>query len=362
MTAGPTTTPTRPATDEPDLPFDPRRLALRVGAFVAVAAVGILALATLPGVGEVRDRFDAADWHWMGVAAACSLASMLGFVAALLGAFDRVVPFRVAVDLGFAEQGTNVLLPAGGAGGPAFGTFVMRRAGVPAQLAAERHVALFLVTSLVSFVALVLAGTAVWTGLLDGEGVHAVGSILPAAFGAVVLAAALGFARAGAPAPTPPAGRLRVLVWRLRGFLHGGVRTSMDLVRRGDLLLIAGAVAYYAADVAALAAAFHAFGDDTPPVGVFVLAYTLGHAGALIPTPGGVGGTDGGLIGMFVLYGAPLGLATAAVLGYRVFQLGLPVVLGAVSLLRIRHRLRHGPSREQVAARFAELDVRSVTH
>ena len=60
-----------------------------------------------------------------------------------------------------------------------------------------------------------------------------------------------------------------------------------------------------------------------------MLAYTVGHAGALLPTPGGVGGTDGGLIGMFVVYGTPLGLATAAVLGYRVFQLGLPVVLGA---------------------------------
>lgn len=73
-----------------------------------------------------------------------------------------------------------------------------------------------------------------------------------------------------------------------------------------------------------------------------MLAYTIGHAGAFIPTPGGVGGTDGGLIGMFAAFGAPLGLATAGLLSYRVFQLGLPTVLGAVSLIRIRTVLRSG--------------------
>ena len=73
---------------------------------------------------------------------------------------------------------------------------------------------------------------------------------------------------------------------------------------------------------------------------MFVLAYTLGHAGALLPTPGGVGGTEGGLIGFFVAYGAPLDLTAAAVLGYRVFQLGLPATLGLISMLRIRRTSR----------------------
>jgi hypothetical protein len=72
-----------------------------------------------------------------------------------------------------------------------------------------------------------------------------------------------------------------------------------------------------------------------------------------------VGGTEGGLIGMFVAYGAPLDLAAAAVLGYRVFQLGLPTLLGAISLLRIRYVLAHPPSREAVAARFAPAEQRA---
>ena len=83
---------------------------------------------------------------------------MLGFVRALWSAFDRVMPWRRALVLGLAEQGANVLLPAGGAGGPAFGAYVITRLGVPADLASQRHAALFLMTSAVTFVAIVLAG------------------------------------------------------------------------------------------------------------------------------------------------------------------------------------------------------------
>ena len=84
--------------------------------------------------------------------------SMLGFVRALWSVFDRVMPWRRALVLGLAEQGANVLVPAGGAGGPAFGAFVLTKLGVPADLAARRHAALFLITSAVTFVAIVLAG------------------------------------------------------------------------------------------------------------------------------------------------------------------------------------------------------------
>jgi hypothetical protein len=56
---------------------------------------------------------------------------------------------------------------------------------------------------------------------------------------------------------------------------------------------------------------------------------------------------------MFAAYGTPLDLATAAVLGYRVFQLGLPAILGGLCLLRIRSRLAANPSRDGVAARFS---------
>jgi uncharacterized membrane protein YbhN (UPF0104 family) len=316
---------------------------------VAVAAgIGISAL---PGIDEVRDRLAGADPRWLLAAGACSIASMLGFVRALWAVFDRIVPWRRALVLGFAEQGANVLLPAGGAGGPAFGALVMRRVGVPGALAAKRHAALFLATSAVGFFALVLAGTGEAIGLLPGD-VSLLASALPAAGAAAIILLAVVYARLP-PASRPAGGRIRTALWELRAFLHDSVRTTVELVRRGDRLLIAGAIGYYAFDVASLACSFQAFGGGAPPLGVFVLAYTLGHAGALLPTPGGVGGTEGGLIGMFVAYGTPIDLAAAAVVGYRVFQLGLPAILGAISLLRIRYVLAHPPSRDAIAAAFA---------
>jgi uncharacterized membrane protein YbhN (UPF0104 family) len=329
---------------------DGRAIARRGALFAVIAVAAAVGIGALPGVDEVRDRLTGADPRWLVAVAACAVGSMFGFVRALWAVFDRIVPWRRALVLGLAEQGANVLLPAGGAGGPAFGAYVMRRVGVPGDLAAQRHAALFLATSAVGFFALVLAGTGEAIGLLPGD-VSLAASALPAAGAAAMIALAVIYARLP-PAPGPAGGRIRTAIWRLRRFLHDSVGTTVDLLQHGDRLLIAGAIGYYAFDVASLGCAFQAFGGGAPPAGVFVLAYTLGHAGALLPTPGGIGGTEGGLIGMFVAYGTPLDLAAAAVVGYRVFQLGLPAVLGAISLLRIRYILAHPPPRELVAARF----------
>jgi uncharacterized membrane protein YbhN (UPF0104 family) len=318
---------------------------------VIVIVAAVLLILSLPGIGEIRDRFSSADPWWLVAAAVCRLLSMLGFVRALWSVFDRVMQWRRAVVLGFAEQGANVLLPAGGAGGPALGALVMTRLGVPADLAASRHAALFLITSSVSFGALVLAGGLVSIGLLPGDA-SLVATLAPATVAAIVIAVAIVFAGSDPPV-RPDAGRVRTVLWRAHRFVHDGVRTSVELLRHGDPLLISGAIGYFAFDVASLACAFQAFGGGAPPLGIFLLAYTMGHAGALLPTPGGVGGTEGGLIGMFVAYGTPIGLVATSVLAYRVFQLGLPAILGAISLLRIRHTLANPPPRDEVAARFA---------
>ena len=138
----------------------------------------------------------------------------------------------------------------------------------------------------------------------------------------------------------------------MAGLLRDGVQQSAALLRARDPLVIGGCIGYLAFSIAALAAAFAAFGGGGPPFGAFVLAYTLGQVGSLIPTPGGVGGTEGGLIGMFVVYGAPAAPAAAAVLAYRVFQLGLPVIFGLLAFREIRRRLRNEAETAAVIALF----------
>lgn len=332
-------------------------IARRAGLFVVVLVAVVALIVTLPGVDEVRDHLANANPWWVAAMAATAVLSMLGFVRALWSVFDRVMPWRRALVLGLAEQGANVLLPAGGAGGPAFGAYVLTRIGVPADLAASRHAALFLITSAVTFVAILLAGGLTALHILPHD-VSWLATVLPAVGAAIAIALSLLFA-ASAPPARPVAGRrIRHTLWRAHRFVHDGVRTSVDLLRGGDPLLIYGAISYYAFDVASLACAFAAFGGDLLPVGIFVLAYSLGHAGAFLPTPGGLGGTEGGLIGVFVAYGAPLSLTAAAVLAYRVFHLGLPAIFGAISLLRIRHTLAHPPPRAEVEAAFAAVERR----
>jgi uncharacterized membrane protein YbhN (UPF0104 family) len=252
-----------------------------------------------------------------------------------------------------AEQGSNVLLPTGGVAGPALGAIVMRQAGVPSAIATPRSAALFLLTSATSFAAIILAGLATGVGLLPGD-VSWVGTLLPAGLAIVVTVAvgALGHLPVGEPSPSDAF----LTRWRRRiaGLLRDGVQESIALLRARDPLVLGGCVGYLAFDVAALAAAFAAFGGGGPPLGAFVLAYTLGQVGALIPTPGGLGATEGGLIGMFVLYGAAAAPATAAVLAYRVFQLGLPAILGLVAFRQIRRRLRDDDRTAEVAALFGD--------
>ena len=78
-----------------------------------------------------------------------------------------------------------------------------------------------------------------------------------------------------------------------------------------------------------MGAAFEALGGGGPALGLFVLAYTIGHAGAIVPLPGSA---EGGLVGAFTLYGSALSLAAGGILLYRVFHAGVPFLLGALGL------------------------------
>jgi hypothetical protein len=55
-----------------------------------------------------------------------------------------------------------------------------------------------------------------------------------------------------------------------------------------------------------------------------------------LPLPGGVGGVDGGMIGMFVAFGVNPAAAIVAVLAYRFFAFWLPIAPGALSYVTLR--------------------------
>ena len=324
----------------------PRRLALRFATFVVLLVLVALAIRGLPGLEDVRQRLGAGSARGIVLVACLELGSVLGFVFALRGAFSSIPPWRISLALGTAEQAANVLLPAGGVGGLALGAVLARDAGVPGEIAVSRTVALFLVTSAVTFVGIAVGGRP--RRGRTGRTCPGYGSLAPAALAATTLAAV-----SSLPSVLKPGSR--GLRRRLSASARAGISTALELVCEPNLVLLVGALAYFAFDVGALAAAFHALGAQSLPVGAFLLAYTLGQAGGMLPLPGGVGGVDGGLIGMFVLYGTSVGDATAAVLAYRLFQLGVPVVCGLVGFLVLAHERRTSRDVPAVAASFAHL-------
>ena len=323
--------------------LSPRHLAQRLAQIGLLVAAAVLLLATLPGLGDVRARFSDARPGWVALALALELGSILSFVVVFRGVFCVRMPWRFSAEVGLSEQAANVLLPAGGAGGLALGAWALNRAGMSSGHIARRSVAFFLITSSMNFICIVLAGVAVLTGVLPSTGSWALAAV-PAALALLTIGLVLALPRVlpEHPGPFEHAGRgARARHWLTRAgaTVAEGVRDSVWLLRSGRPSVIGGALGYLAFDIAALEAAFHAFGA-APQTGDFLLAYVLGQLGGLVPIPGGVGGTDGGLVAALALYGTPLASATAAVLAYRAFQLGLPALSGTVAFARLRRTLQ----------------------
>ena len=312
---------------------DRRGLVARLAVMVGVVLALGLAISSMPGLDELRSRLADAAPGWLVVALALEAASCLAFVAAFRGVFSRRLPWRFSYEVGMAAQGTNVLLPAGGASGLALGAWALRKTGMSTERLTRRTVAFFLITSSVNFATAAVAGAALTLGLLAGDGVAPALTAVPAAL-ALATIAGVHFLPRLLDRPRSPRGRVSRVLAKGGSALSAGIRDAGVLVRSGSPLVIAGAVGYMALDLAALAAAFAAVGSP-PPLGVLALAYVVGQLGGLIPVPGGLGGADGGLIAALALYGTPLAPAVAAVLAYRAFQLGLPALLGALAVIRL---------------------------
>src|SRR6185369_4747713 len=198
--------------------------------------------------------------------------------------------------------------------------------------------AFLLLKSSVNFAAVTVVGILVFLGVL-GPSQSVWLTLVPAVLAAVVIVLVALIAKIPAgPPPGEDDAKLRRLWAHSRAALVTGVAEAGMLLRRRDPLLFAGIIGYWAWDNLALWATFHAVGYAPGP-SVILLAYLIGQLGGLIPIPGGIGGIDGGLIGTFVVYGAPAAATTAAVLAYRLILFWVPLLLGAVAFVSLRRSL-----------------------
>jgi uncharacterized membrane protein YbhN (UPF0104 family) len=320
---------------------DPRTILVNGLIAAGLAVVVAAAVIWVPFLEPIRDRFAHTQPVWVVLCFVLQLLSVLSFVVALRGAFDRRLGWRESFDVGVVEESANVFLPSGGSGGLALGAVILIRSGIPTAFAVSRSAVLFLVTSAVSGGALVLFGALAAVGALPGDASLAL-TLIPAAVAALIIAAIIVVPRALPQIDGSRGGKIRHAAAAAQTWLREAVDTSVELVTSREMLLILGAIGYYAFDVASMGAAFEALGGGGPTLALFVLAYTIGHAGAIVPLPGSA---EGGLVGAFTLYGSSLSLAAGGILLYRTFHAGVPFLLGALGLADMSRRGKRGPRR-----------------
>lgn len=305
---------------------------------VAAAVVVPIVYFGTPNLAGVRDtigRIEEGSPAWLALCVAVELPSFAGYAFVLMAvarAAGGAMGVRDAWQVSLAGAAATRFLGAGGAGGIAVTAIGLRRSGLSARDAAEAITA-DLVVLYAWFLAL-LAGSGLLVAAL-GHGHGEAITLVPAGLALVALAGML----AVALAPEERMARLessrdgwvgRLLSAPAAG--AGGARRALALLRGRPAVAFAG-LAWWAFDVAALWAAFHAFGGS-PAIPELVLGYFVGQCANLLPIPGGVG-AEGGITGALIALGQPAGLALIAVLAYRVCSVWLPAIPGAFALARI---------------------------
>ena len=304
-----------------------------LGALVALAVGLLLAVPGLQGVAHTVSRMNV---RWLILAVVLEILSCAGYILAFLQVFERA-PIRFGARVALTELAFNSAVSLGGVGSVAVGGLLLvERGGDPTRVA-ERSAVLFLLTTAINVLTLILAGFLLWLGVLPGNQNPWL-SLFPALFCTVAFLVVLAIPRYSERlAARRPPGKLRTLLQETAI----SIRLTEQVLFRWDWRII-GAIAYLWCDIAVLMACFAAAGP-VPPLAVVVLAYQIGYLSNVIPVPGGIGVLDGSLVGMFALYGGTTAsLATAATVVYHAISLWVPALWGTVAFV-ILQRTRNRP-------------------
>jgi uncharacterized membrane protein YbhN (UPF0104 family) len=311
--------------------------ALRTSIVSLAVFFGILAalLLAVPDLRTALDHLSDADPSLVAGAVLLELLSCAGY-AVLFGLVFARLGRRLSSRLSLSELAVNSVVSVSGLAGIALGAWVLRSKGISVDKIARRSVLIFLLTSAVNVVAVVLIGVPMWLGLLPGSR-RALLTLLPAAAALATIAGVLLLARwAGRAALRRGADGARRTV-ALKA-LSDGVADALRLIREHDWRLL-GAIAYWLFDNVALYACLAAFGNG-PSFWVVAMAYLVGMLANSIPIPGGLLAVEGGLVGMLLLFGVrPASHVVVAVVIYRAISLWIPAVIGSLAFVSLRREI-----------------------
>ncbi|WP_405883335.1 flippase-like domain-containing protein [Streptomyces sp. NBC_01384] len=298
-------------------------------ALLPLLSIGAWAAVDWHAVRDGAARLAAADPWWLlaGVFFTC-----LGWVSAACvrqGALPERLPPGLLLASQFAAGAANHILPAS-IGAHAVTLRFLQGRGVPLARATASLALYSLVKPLAKTLVLIVFLVALPDALRLGALVPDTSALLLAAGGA-----ALGLA-------TAPL--LLMVVRPLRRPALGFVRTALTEARllhtrpSRVLALWGGAAATPLLQGSVIASVGFSLGLPLSWTQVVLALLLASTAVGAVPAPGGIGPVDAALVFTMVAFGAPMGLATTTVIGYRVLTVWLPLLPGTLVLSALVHR------------------------
>ena len=333
--------------EEPAFFEDPSQILKTLAIVIVLVAAIYIAVPKIAGLDDAIAKLGEASRWWIGVAFLATLGSFAAYVALFRGVVGHKtveLEWRESYQITMAGLAATRLFSAGGAGGIVLTYWALLKAGMRRAESARRMVAFLVVLYAVYVLAVIVFGVLLRIGVLPGDGPVSV-TIIPASIAAVVGIVVILIAK------VPPDlqrrldnrtgdGRFASVMTKLAALpqaLGGGIRMAWAFAvhpRRGWLAII-GSVGFWASNIMILWASFKSLGIAVP-LGEIVVGFFVGMVANLAPAPAGVGAVDGGLIGVFAIFGYPLETVIAAVLIYRLLAFYLPVPPGIVAFFQLR--------------------------
>ena len=339
--------------EEPRFFQDPRSIAITIGSVIVLVAAIYFLFPAIVGLEDGLAKLDDGEPFWITIAVLFCVVMFLAQIAMFKGVVGGDVlrlSWSESYQINMASLAASRLFSAGGAGGIILTYWALRKAGMPRQQSAARMVAFLILMYTVYLLALVIGGILLRTGVLAGANPPGL-TIVPAAIAGGIIVLFLLAAlvpgdlqrRLAASTSDTWYGRLSVRLATVPATISTSTRMAIEIIKtpRRGWLAIAGAVGFWAANIAIMWASFEAFGLDVSGA-VVGQGFFVGMAANLIPgAPGGVGAVDAGMIGTYVLFGLDGSSVFAAVLMYRFVAFWLPLPPGIVAFFQLRRTIKH---------------------
>lgn len=317
--------------DRLDCEIPPFRSPVRPTTLAILAAGGFavyLLLPELSSLAQVRSVIAGARWDWLGATIMLGMLAVVASTLTIIGSARQALPVwratavqiaaaftgrTTVAALGYYTINISFLEKVGVSRTDAVGVLLLNRAATVVVTAAATIAGLFVIGDAVPLGDVAIPA---WTwGLAAGLLVLVVGFL------------------------ASPWGRLRVW-WPLRAVLGRLVDTVIPTLRSPvrAVQLVVGEVLFLAFSAVSLATTLSAIGAQYAlgaVIAVFVVASTLGQ---LLPTPGGLGAVEGGLVAGLTAIGIHPTDAVAAALTARVLTFWLPVLPGIAAFRILQHR------------------------